>query len=90
MNDDGNLQDFISGLSGVQLHRKRRLTAFSHVQDGPLLDVLYNMTRPVQRVANKDKAQYASAAPGSPEPKPSVIRKGMVNYRREMHNRFEE
>ena len=89
MNEDSELQDFIAGLSGVHLHRKRRLTAFSHVQDGPLLNVLYNITRPVQVVANKNKGRLASPAPGAPAPQPSVIRKGMVNYRREMHG-FED
>lgn len=88
MNEDSDLQDFIAGLSGVHLHRKRKITAFSHVQDGPLLSVLFNITRPVPAVANKSSARLASPAPGLPSP--IVIRSGMVDYRREMRSRLEE
>jgi hypothetical protein len=38
MSDEGDLQGFVAGLSGVHLHRMRTLTAFSHVQPGPLPD----------------------------------------------------
>jgi hypothetical protein len=90
MTDDGELQDFIAGQSGVHLHRKRSLTAFSHVQPGPLLDVLLSITRPVRRVANTANIQRASSSADSPAPKASIIRKGMVNYRRELRGGFEE
>ena len=48
-----DLQDFIAEESGITLHRRRVLKAFSHVPDSPLMEVL--------------------------------VRKSMVNYRRELH-----
>jgi hypothetical protein len=75
-----DLEDFIADSHGITLHRRRVLKAFSHVQDSPLLDVLLNMTKPTLRIAKPDPAQ---AAP--PAPAPRIVRKGMVNYRRELH-----
>jgi hypothetical protein len=72
------LEDFIAASNGITLHRKRVLKAFSHVEDSPMMQVLLNMTRPALRVMNPEPAK---SAPRPPAPK--IVRKGMVNYRRE-------
>ena len=86
------LQDFIAGMDGVHLHRQRRLTAFSHVHEGPLMDMLYSITRPPLRMTNAKAATHAShaAREQTPVPQPAIIRRGMVNYRREMSGSFED
>ena len=76
-----DLQDFIAEASGITLHRLRVLKAFSHVPDSPLMDVLYNMTRPPLRTMRPglEKAEPQQCAA------PTIVRKGMVNYRRELY-----
>lgn len=76
-----DLQDFIAEASGITLHRRRVLKAFSHVPDSPLMDVLYNMTRPPLRIVKPGlkKAEPQQCA------EPTIVRKGMVSYRRELH-----
>lgn len=85
-----DLQEYIAETSGIKLHRTRVLTAFSHVGEGPLMDMLFNLTRPA--VQSKPKlsslhSRYAKAAPATPSeaapPSARIVRKGMVNYRRE-------
>jgi hypothetical protein len=75
-----DLEDFIANSNGITLHRKRVLKAFSHVEDSPLIQVLYNMTRPALRVTKPDRKKAAA-----PPVAPKIVRKGMVNYRRELH-----
>jgi hypothetical protein len=77
-----DLQDFIADTNGITLHRRRVLTAFSHVSSGPLMDALFNVTRPSLRVMKPDPAKPAPHAPHAPA---AIVRKGMVNYRRELY-----
>jgi len=66
-----DLEDFIANSNGITLHRKRVLKAFSHVDDSPLIQVLYNMTR--RRCASrKPIAKKAAAPPAAPK----IVRKG--------------
>jgi hypothetical protein len=74
-----DLQDFIADASGITLHRRRVLKAFSHVSDSPLLEVLLNMTRPALRTVKPDLVKQPRSAA------PTIVRKSMVNYRRELH-----
>jgi hypothetical protein len=74
-----NLQDFIADSHGIKLHRRRVLTAFTHVPDGPVLRVLYSMTRPEKTVT-----EPVSEKPPKPAA-PAIVRRGMVNYRRELY-----
>lgn len=78
-----NLQDFIAREHGIELHRKRSMKAFATVHDGPLLDVLFNLTRPTLRkkIDTKHAAHH-------PTPLPTIVRKGMVNYRNEVRHDF--
>jgi hypothetical protein len=76
-----DLEDLVEETSGVKLHRKRVLKAFSHVQEGPLLDVLFKLTRPPLR---KSKPT-AAVLHANPLP-PTIVRKGMVDYRRGMRH----
>jgi hypothetical protein len=75
------LEDFIAESAGVQLHRKRVITAFSHVGQGPLLNVLFNQTRPplLRKAKPVRAAQPKSSAP-------TILRRGMVDYRREFRH----
>jgi hypothetical protein len=79
-----DLQDFIAEQSGVTLHRRRVLTAFNHLDDGPLMNVLFNMTRPPLLVTKPNPA-HPRHAPHAPSAPPAIVRKGMVNYRRELY-----
>jgi hypothetical protein len=81
-----DLEDLIEGTSGVRLHRKRVLTAFSHVEKGPLLDMLFKLTRPPLR---KMKAAAKTAHPAVPAA-PTIVRRGMVDYRHEHRHIFGE
>ena len=74
-----DLEDFIADSNGITLHRRRVLKPFGHVHDSPLLDVLMNLTKPALRVMKPDPAQAAARPPA-----PRIVRKGMVNYRREV------
>jgi hypothetical protein len=73
------LQDFIAEQSGITLHRHRVLKAFATVHDSPLLEMLLNQTRPPLRKA----ATHVRPHPHLPPLAPAIIRRGMVNYRRE-------
>ena len=75
-----DLQDFIAQTAGVRLHRNRVLTAFSHVGEGPLLTVLFNQTRP----AMLSKMQPVAATRGATRSAAKIVRRGMVDYRREL------
>jgi hypothetical protein len=85
-----DLQDFIADASGITLHRRRVLTGFNHVQNGPLMDVLFNMTRPPLRVMKVDPAKASSHATHAPHAPAVIVRKGMVNYRRELYGLSDE
>jgi len=76
------LQDFIAENSGIKLHRRRVLTAFSHVPDSPLIDMLFNLTRPALRAKKVMKVAHPET---NAKPTPTIVRKGMVNYRREFY-----
>lgn len=47
------------------LHRNRRLSPFSHLEQSPLLDKLYNITRPPEPLAEPEAEEPppASATP---------------------------
>lgn len=51
MLEQSELEYLVEQNSGVLLHRKRVLMAFSHLHDGPLLDVLFKITRTALRKA---------------------------------------
>jgi hypothetical protein len=74
------LDDLIEQYSGVQLHRKRVLTAFGHVQQGPLLDMLFKLTRPPLRKLQLD------ATPQAKPHRTRIVRRGMVDYRRDLQS----
>jgi hypothetical protein len=85
-----DLQEFIAETNGIKLHRTRVLTAFSHLPEGPLMDALYNLTRPAAQSKPKLSALHSRRAdktseqtPEKTPPTPTIVRKGMVNYRRE-------
>ncbi|MGA2393008.1 MAG: hypothetical protein ABSH03_06650 [Candidatus Lustribacter sp.] len=73
------LDDLVEEYSGVKLHRKRVLTAFGHVEQGPLLNLLFKMTRPPLRKTKPAKNVHHEKLPA-----PTIIRKGMVDYRRSL------
>lgn len=83
------LEDLIEQNSGIVLHRKRVLTAFSHLREGPLLDVLFKLTRPPLRkastVAATLAARAAKAAQAPIEQVTTIVQTGMVDHRRERH-----
>jgi hypothetical protein len=76
-----DLEDLVEETSGVKLHRKRVLTAFSHVQQGPLLDMLFKLTRPPLR-----KSKPAAVVHHAKPLPPTIVRKGMIDYRRGMRH----
>lgn len=79
-----DLQEFIAASNGISLHRTRVLTAFSHVPDGPLTNLLFNLTRPPLRAKSTVAAVTAlTARTLGKTAGPAIARKGMVNYRRE-------
>jgi len=79
--------------AGTKLHRNRlrTLTAFRHVEQGPLIDVLFSITRPTLHAEHKNIAERAKAARAADEeaarlaPVVKIVRRGMVNYRRERY-----
>ena len=86
---ESELEDQIrEEISGIRLHRKRVITPFAHVAEGPLLNALLAITRPAP-----PKRKKAAAAPPPAEsadsPPESLIPKGMVNYRRERYGDIE-
>jgi hypothetical protein len=80
-----DLEDFIADSNGITLHRRRVLTAFSHVPEGPLMDVLLNLTKPALRIVKPEPATAAAQLPA-----PRIVRKGMANYRRERYGIFDQ
>lgn len=77
-------EEYVAERTGVHLHRKMVLTAFPDVREGPLTDVLFRQTRPALR---KQKTIQAKAATSS-APTAKIVRKGMVDYRRQLHHDF--
>lgn len=71
------LEDLIEQNSGAILHRKRVITAFSHLAGGPLLDLLFTITRPPLR-----KAKAIAATRPKKQPARTSAPAGTVDHRR--------
>jgi hypothetical protein len=60
--------------------QERVMTAFATVHEGPLLDVLFNLTRPKSQLRKKVETRHSRHHPKPTAP--TIVRKGMVNYYR--------
>lgn len=78
------LEELIEQNRGVVLHRKRVVTAFSHLPEGPLFDLLFKMTRSPLRNTKSIRASRAAKLinPTSVQTG-TIVQRGMVDYRRE-------
>jgi len=54
-------------------HRNRKLSPFSHLRKGPLLDRLFSITRPTE-----PEAKPAPEEPPAPPAKPLIYGRGLV------------
>jgi len=57
----------------MSFHRNRKLSPFSHVEKGPLLDRLYNITRPPAPPPKPEADE-----PASPSAKPLIFGSGLA------------
>jgi hypothetical protein len=76
-----DLQDFISDMHGIRLHRRRKLNAFAHISEGPLTEMLFSVTRPAVFETHVDphpSGHHAAKPHGTIN-----LSKGMVDYRKE-------
>lgn len=68
-------------MTGVTLHRQKSIHPFADL-DGPLVDLLFSITRPSPKKKKLDsERELAKATP----PSTYVAPKGMVSYRRELY-----
>jgi hypothetical protein len=77
-----DLQDIIAAQHGIVLHRKRVMKAFAAVHEGPLLDVLFSLTRPRTKPALRKKIETRHSRHHAVPTTPEIVRKGMVDYQR--------
>jgi hypothetical protein len=85
-----DLLDMRAERIGVTFHRNKILNPFMHVARGPLTDMLFAITRPVEPARKKrlreiiaEKAARQAELLAATAQEPFVAPKGMVSYRRE-------